>query len=167
MKLQILSWGCWSRFILGAGERKASSNLYTFLLLLGRNTHQSIAGGDISRERRQRAQCYMPRIPFANNPIRLPSISHSLLTFLGLFLPHFVLINDILSLGMKNESLTYWGDSSQQDQKKKLLPIPPSTGKLVLLCVIKLDMKILFLAEKSGKHPDLKYYSSGPPPGLC
>ena len=31
------------------------------------------------------------------------------------------------------------------------------TEKLVLLCIIKLAIKMLFLTENSGKHPDSKY----------
>ena len=31
------------------------------------------------------------------------------------------------------------------------------TEKLVLLCIIKLAIKMLFLTENSGEHPDSKY----------
>ena len=43
----------------------------------------------------------------------------------------------------------------EEEEKKKLLPIPPSYRKLVLLCIIKLAIKMLFLTENSGEHPDL------------
>lgn len=78
-----------------------------------------------------------------------------------------MLFNGIPSFGLEKQKSELLVRELSASKKERLLLIPQATEKLVLLRVTNLDMKISFLAKKSGKHSDSKYYSPGSPRGLC
>lgn len=100
---------------------------------------------------------YLPQIPFVNAILPSCFLCSMFLTFQHSFLPTGTNSWKYIMLVLKNGSLNAWWQSLQQEKKKKCCLFLQAAEKLVLLCIIKLAIKMLFLTENSGKHPDTKY----------
>ena len=128
------------------------------------DTHQFIECGHLRREKRQRVQCYLPHVPFVNHPIPPSSFSSSKFwPFLYGFLSTCANSWNSITWFWKMKVWTIGERARSKRRRKYCCLFLQATEKLVLLCVIKLDMKILFLNRKFQQTSRLQIYLTAHP----